>query len=76
MYVHKDKWDPVVGEALVCKRGSTNAQDRYIVAVQKIGTIVDQVPRKIPVVHLYARCSCEERILLFFMYSDWKETAV
>ena len=26
-HVYKDKWDPVVGEILACKRESTNAQD-------------------------------------------------
>ena len=43
-HVCKDKWDPVVGEVLACKRESTNAQDRYVIAVQKNGTIVGHLP--------------------------------
>ena len=43
-HVYKDKWDPVVGEVLACKRESSNTQDKYAVAVQKNGTIIGHLP--------------------------------
>ena len=72
-HVYKDKWDPVVGEVLACKRGSTNAQVRYVVAVQKNGTIVGQPATKSieSMLAVLAKKGC-----YYSLYSDWKETAL
>ena len=40
-------WTAAIGEELVCSREPTNATDRYAVTVEKDGTIIGHLPRKI-----------------------------
>ena len=46
-HVYQDIWTPVMGEILVCRRETTNVEDRYAVAVYKSEEVVGYVPRKI-----------------------------
>ena len=45
--VYKNIWEAAVGEALSCVRKSRNACNRYAVAVEKNGTVVGHLPRKV-----------------------------
>ena len=46
-HVYQERWVPVIGERLECKRESGNPRDRYAVAVCKGDEIVGHVPRYI-----------------------------
>ena len=46
-HVYRAIWAAAVGEVLECKRELRNTTDRYAVAVEKDGTVIGQLPRKI-----------------------------
>ena len=46
-HVYQDIWTPVMGEILVCRRETTNVEDRYAAAVYKSEEVVGHVPHKI-----------------------------
>ena len=46
-HAYKEVWEAAVGEALVCEREPENASDRYAVAVEKEGSIIGHLPRKV-----------------------------
>ena len=46
-HVYKNIWEAAVGETLSCVRESRNARDQYAVAVEKNGTVVGHLPRKV-----------------------------
>ena len=46
-HVYREVWDAIYGGELQCVRESTNAADRYAIAVTHEGTVVGHVPRKI-----------------------------
>ena len=46
-HVYQDRWLPIIGERLECRRESGNPRDPYAVAVRKGDEIVDRVPRYI-----------------------------
>ena len=45
-HVHKNIWNPAVGELLVCEREPHNATDRYSITITKAGAVVGHLPRK------------------------------
>ena len=45
--VYQDRWLPIIGEWLECRRESGNPRDRCAVALCKSGEIVGHVPRYI-----------------------------
>ena len=46
-HVYQDRWLPIIGERLECRRESGNPRDRYAVALCKGGEIMGHVPRYI-----------------------------
>lgn len=43
--MYRVSWQAVIGEQLECVRESSNAKDRYAVAVIKDDTLVGHIPR-------------------------------
>jgi len=46
-HIHKNIWNPSLGEELTCSREVENTQDPFAVAVKRRTTIVGHVPRRI-----------------------------
>ena len=46
-HINSAIWTAAIGEELVCSREPTNATDGYAVTVEKDGTIIGHLPRKI-----------------------------
>ena len=46
-HVYDEIWEAAVGEMLVCVREPRNAHDRYAVAVEKDGTVIGHLPKKV-----------------------------
>ena len=46
-HVHKDMWNPPVGETVNCKHQDGNPEDPYTITLQKDGVTVGHVPRTI-----------------------------
>ena len=70
--MYEDKWDPVAGEILECKRKPTNVHDRYAVAVKKDGTTIGHLSQK-NILSMFAILAKTEH---YSLYSDWKEMAL
>ena len=46
-HVYREIWEAAVGQVLICEREPRNVKDRYAVAVQKDGTVIGHLPRKV-----------------------------
>ena len=46
-HVYKEILEAAVGEVLMCTREPYNALDRYTVSVNKAGTVIGHLPRKL-----------------------------
>ena len=46
-HVYQDIYEAAIGETLFCLREPRNSHDRCAVAVEKSGTVIGQLPRKV-----------------------------
>ena len=45
-HVYQDVWTPIIVEVLACRRETTNIEERYAIAVNKMEEVVRHVPCK------------------------------
>ena len=65
-HVYKDLWAASIGEMLLCIMDQDNSHDRFTVAVEKDGTVISHLPRKVSRV-----CSILEGRRKYSLYCDW-----
>ena len=46
-HIYQEVWAAAIGEELVCERKPHNSDDRYAVAVKRMGIIISHLPRKL-----------------------------
>ena len=46
-HIHKEIYDPAIGEVVQCEREPRNVVDQYSVTIMKGGVVVEHMPRRI-----------------------------